>query len=376
MVDIVQALNQIIIDSFSQNSSDIHIEPVFGKYRIRNRIDGQLYDYLEHDYIVGQQIINRIKILCHLDISQKNLPQDGKFVFNVAQNIFDIRASIFPTVDGQKVVLRILLTYKQESLANLGMPSELVSHVSNFLNLKEGFILATGPTGSGKTTTLYGMLNYLSHLSKNIVSLEDPVEYKIPGVFQTNINKNIGLDFQFGIANLLRQDPDIIMIGEIRDKNTAQIAVESALTGHLVLSSLHTKDSSSSLLRLLQLGIDSIFLSSSLKAIISQRLVRKLCSCFILLQAQENDKVNMKRLFGKIFDYLAIPNGCIECKNGFKGRVAIFELLLITDFVSKQIVQNKILIDFDQNYFWPFSKHACELFMQNKIYFNDLLQEF
>jgi type II secretory ATPase GspE/PulE/Tfp pilus assembly ATPase PilB-like protein len=376
MVDIVQALNQIIIDSYSQNSSDIHIEPVFGKYRIRNRIDGQLQDYLEHDYLVGQQIINRIKILCHLDVSQKNLPQDGKFVFNVAQNIFDIRASIFPTVDGQKVVLRILLTYKQESLVNLGMPSELVAHVNNLLNLKEGFILVTGPTGSGKTTTLYGMLNYLSHLSKNIVSLEDPVEYKIPGVFQTNINKNTGLDFQFGIANLLRQDPDIIMIGEIRDKNTAQIAVESALTGHLVLSSLHTKDSTSSLLRLLQLGIEPIFLSSSLKAIISQRLVRKLCNCFVLLPAVEDDQLNMQRLFGHNFDLMAKPNGCIECKNGFRGRVAIFELLLINDFVSQQIVQNKILITTEHNCFWSFSNHATELFLQNKIYLNDLLVEF
>lgn len=376
MVDIVQALNQIIIDCYSQNSSDIHIEPILGKYRVRKRIDGQLYDYLEHDYLVGQQIINRIKILCHLDVSQKNLPQDGKFVFNVAQNNFDIRASIFPTVDGQKVVLRILLTYKQESLVNLGIPSELVTHINNLLNLKEGFILVTGPTGSGKTTTLYGMLAYLSQLSKNIVSLEDPVEYKIPGVFQTNINKDTGLDFQFGIANLLRQDPDIIMIGEIRDKNTAQIAVESALTGHLVLSSLHTKDASSSLLRLLQLGIEPIFLSSSLKAIISQRLVRKLCSCFILAPSAEDDKLNMQRLFGYVSDFMAKPNGCLECKNGFKGRAAIFELLLINDLASQQIAQNKILINFDQNYFWPFANHAKELFIQNKIYFNDLLMEF
>jgi type II secretory ATPase GspE/PulE/Tfp pilus assembly ATPase PilB-like protein len=376
MVDIVQALNQIIIDSYNQNSSDIHIEPIFGKYRVRNRIDGSLHDYLEHDYLVGQQIINRIKILCHLDVSQKNLPQDGKFVFNIAQNIFDIRASIFPTVDGQKVVLRILLTYKQESLANLGMPSELVAHVHDLLNLKEGFILVTGPTGSGKTTTLYALLNYLTQFPKNIVSLEDPVEYKIEGVFQTNINKDTGLNFDFGIRNLLRQDPDIIMIGEIRDKNTAQIAVESALTGHLVLSSLHTKDASSSLLRLLQLGIEPIFLSSSLKAIISQRLVRKLCSCFNLVSSQENDKLIMQRFVGQVFDSMAKPNGCIECKNGFRGRVAIFELLMIDDHASQQIVQNKILISSQHKYFWSFSNHAKELFLQNKIYLNDLLVEF
>jgi type II secretory ATPase GspE/PulE/Tfp pilus assembly ATPase PilB-like protein len=376
MVDIVHLLNQIIIDSYNQQSSDIHIEPIFGKYRIRNRIDGLLHEYLEHDYIVGQQIINRIKILCHLDVSQKNLPQDGKFIFNLAQNIFDIRASIFPTVDGQKVVLRILLTYKQESLASLGMPCELVAYVHDLLNLKEGFILVTGPTGSGKTTTLYALLNYLTQFPKNIVSLEDPVEYKIEGVFQTNINKDTGLNFDFGIRNLLRQDPDIIMIGEIRDKNSAQIAVESALTGHLVLSSLHTKDASSSLLRLLQLGIEPIFLSSSLKAIISQRLIRKLCSCFNLVPSQENDKLIMQRCFGQVFDFMAKPNGCIECKNGFKGRVAVFEFLIINDIVNQQILQNKILMKFDEKYFWPFSIHARDLFKQNKIYLKDLLQEF
>jgi type IV pilus assembly protein PilB len=220
------------------------------------------------------------------------------------------------------------------------------------------------------------MLNHLSQLPKNIVSLEDPVEYKIAGVFQTNINKDTGLDFEFGIRNLLRQDPDIIMIGEIRDKITANIAVESALTGHLVLSSLHTKDAGSSLLRLLQLGIEPVFLSSSLKAIISQRLLRKLCRCHNLVQATEQYKFCMQRLFGKVFDYIASPNGCHKCQAGFIGRVAIFELLIISDTVSDHIAQNKIFSLIDDKLFWPFSKHFLEHFLQNQLYLVDLAVEF
>ena len=379
MLDIISLLDQTLIDAHLANASDLHLEPLEQGYRLRRRVDGSLYYLQNIPYHVAQQLIVRVKVLSYLDISQKKLPQDGNFVFDkTIDNLnisYDIRVSIFPTINGEKLVLRFLKKENNFTLETIGLPKIYLDKLDPIINSKDGCILVTGPTGSGKTTTLYALLNFLNKIHKNIVTLEDPVEYRISGIFQTAIDSKLGLSFAQGIRNLLRQDPDIMLIGEIRDKETASAALESALTGHLVLTSLHTSNAYQSLLRLLHLDIDPVLLAGTLKAILSQRLIRKLCSCATRKKVSDKDKFYLEQTFGKTLEELFYPVGCGECVNGFKDRVAVFELLLVDNDLQNKMAQRDLSFTLKDN-FWQFTQHAFELLAAGQIALQDLKIEF
>ena len=380
MIDIISLLNKIIIEAIFENASDIHLEPLEAlkkNYRIRKRVDSILSIVDTFTYNIGTQLIIRIKILSYLDISQKNSPQDGHFIFKENDLNCDIRVSIFPTINGEKVVLRFLKKENNFSFLKIGFPEEFIPKIKNLIKSKDGCLLVTGPTGSGKTTTLYALLDFLNCPEKNIVTLEDPVEYNISGIFQTQIDKKINLTFVEGIRNLLRQDPDIMLIGEIRDKETALIAIEAALTGHLILSSLHTTNALSSLLRLKYLSIEPVFLAATLKGIIAQRLMRQICSdCSLQKIPTEADLKTMQRLFNKTLSYLFVANGCKKCVDGFKGRRPIFELLIIDHKMQEKIINNNLNLDTNQDCLIPFKEHAFLLLKNGDICLQDLALEF
>lgn len=329
---VVRLVDSIIENAVRGRASDIHIEP-FEKYvRVRYRIDGELTEVLRTPADTLGALITRFKILSDLNIAEKRLPQDGRIMTSIDGKEVDLRVSILPKVNGEKVVVRILsrdsFLVKKESL---GITSDELNKLEKFISNPNGIILVTGPTGSGKSTTLYTMLNELNTENKNIITVEDPVEFLMEGINQVSVNSKIGLTFAAGLRSILRQDPDIIMIGEIRDGETAEIAIRSAITGHLVLSTLHTNDAPSSILRLADMGIEPYLIATSVCGIIAQRLVRKVCpSCAeeyeatpyekAILGIDDNMKVNIKR-----------AKGCNVCGNkGYKGRVGIYEIMEIT----------------------------------------------
>lgn len=313
--DSIDFLKRVTYEAKSLLSSDIHFEIYESIHRIRFRIDGQLierYRLQKEDY---QGIVNKIKILSNLDISEKRLPQDGRINLEVENKVVDIRVSIIPCYFGEKVVLRILANDSNFlSIEDLGFSNHQLSIFKNNYTKNKGLILVSGPTGSGKTTTLYSTLKEINSTEKNILTIEDPIEYTIPGINQVQLKESIGLTFSRVLKSFLRQDPDIIMIGEIRDEDTAQIAVRSALTGHLVLSTIHTQDAWGILERLLNLGIPKYLIHSTLNLAVAQRLLRKLCS---MCKSQDTD------------GYFR-ATGCSNCHyTGYKGRIAIYELIEI-----------------------------------------------
>ncbi len=340
VIDLVDSLLFIGVD---YNASDLHLEQNQENLRVRYRIDGVLYDQDSIDSDIGMSIISRLKILSGLDIAEKRMPQDGKILANVFRgpsdhNLVDMRISTFPTIYGEKMVIRILDASKNKiSLDNLGMNSKMVSCLQDLVGRPHGFFLITGPTGSGKTTTLYSILSYLNNGQKNIVTMEDPVEYNIDGVVQSQINEKSGFTFPKGLRSILRQDPDIIMVGEIRDKETAKIAIEAALTGHLVFSTLHTNDTVSSITRLVNMGVDPYLINAALSGVLSQRLVRKLCNNCKSQDAitdQEMEYIKNKNINLENINLSEInrPCGCNHCFNlGYKGRLGVFELLKVDD---------------------------------------------
>ena len=336
--DPVLLVDHLLHEAIGLGASDIHLEPEEKRLRIRYRVDGVL---LEQDAVPqesAQQLCSRIKVLAQLDLSEKRLPQDGKFSFTHDEKQVDLRVSTFPGLHGQKVVLRILdRAQNMLCLQELGMSAEIAQQFQKLLQKANGFFLVTGPTGSGKTTTLYSALSYLHSPEKNIITLEDPVEYNIEGVTQGQVNPAIGFTFAQGLRSLLRQDPDVVMVGEIRDKETAQIAIESSLTGHIVLSTVHTNDAPSVIMRLMDMGIPSFLLNASLSGVMAQRLVRKLCSnCKFERSSTEQEKQMLKTQSDiKLFD----ATGCEMClQTGYKGRTGIFELLVPTAGLRAQIV--------------------------------------
>lgn len=331
---IVAQVDACISHAVDVEASDIHFEPSEKGIRVRFRIDGVLYDQesIPREFI--NQIIGRLKIMAGMDSTEKRIPQDGKFFRSINSNMIDFRVSTFPSSYGEKVVIRILdRVVHSINIDQLGFNHQILIMCKNLFQKEHGLFLVTGPTGSGKTTTLYAALSFLLSSEKNIVTLEDPVEYNIEGITQGQIYPAIGFTFESGIRSLLRQDPDILMIGEIRDKQTAHTAIEASLTGHFILSTLHTNDALSAIIRLIDMGVESYLLNASLSAVLAQRLVRILCKeC----KQQEKASLEEKKLYAVEYVYRAY--GCQACfHRGYKGRSGIFELLIITPEIRNLI---------------------------------------
>lgn len=341
---VVKGLSAIILQGVELKASDIHIEPLRNRTRIRYRVDGILYEKLSFDISLHSTLISRLKIISNLDITEHKTSQDGKFKFEIENRIIDFRVSIIPLITGEKGVIRIL---NKEAinfeLENLGFNEKEYKLMLRLINKKNGIILSSGPTGSGKTSLIYSILKRLNKSSVNISTVEDPVEYEIEGINQTQFNQD-NLDFSKALKGYLRQDPDILMIGEIRDFETAQIAVKAALTGHLVLSTIHTNDAVSGIFRLLNMGVENYMISASVSAIVAQRLVRKLCpKCKI---EDKNWKTKLKFLgingskYGEEKFYTSV--GCEYCNYmGYKGRVPVFQILVLDEKI-KDMIDGKV----------------------------------
>ncbi|MFQ5935688.1 MAG: type II secretion system ATPase GspE [Acidiferrobacterales bacterium] len=332
---IVRLINALLTQAIRDGASDIHIEPFETRSVVRLRIDGVLRDVLEPQQALHRVIVSRVKIMAHLDIAEKRLPQDGRITLRVAGRPVDVRVSTLPTAHGERVVMRLLDKQAGRlNLTGLGMSDQTLTTLDNLIHQPHGIILVTGPTGSGKTTTLYAALSRLDTDRHNIMTVEDPIEYDLDGVGQTQVNSKIELSFARALRAILRQDPDIIMIGEIRDLETAQIAVQASLTGHLVLATLHTNDAVGAVTRLVDMGVEPFLVASSLLGVLAQRLVRKLCpdcrrahgpdaaECQLL--GVTEDQANTTSLYS--------PVGCPACaQSGYQGRTGVFELLPMDD---------------------------------------------
>ncbi len=348
---IIKFLNTIIENAVNNHASDIHIEPIDEELRVRFRIDGVLREIMRTPVSMANPVVSRVKIMADLNIAERRLPQDGRISYLVGGKVIDFRVSTTPTMYGEKVVLRILdkssVILETEAL---GLVERDRKTFEDLINRPYGIVLVTGPTGSGKTTTLYTALNQLNSPEKNIVTLEDPVEFNFKGVNQMQVNPKAGLTFATGLRALLRQDPDVIMVGEMRDNETAQIAVRSALTGHLVLSTIHTNDAASSITRLMDMEIEPFLLSASVIGIISQRLVRRICpQCAIEYLAGDMDHSLLEIPIESPF-VIKKGQGCSYCiKSGYKGRIAIFEIMPITSG-HRQLIERRAPVDELRNY--------------------------
>jgi general secretion pathway protein E len=347
---IIKLANHIISQSVKARASDIHMEPYQDSFKVRYRVDGILYDLLSPPKWVQPALISRIKVMAKMNIAEKRLPQDGRLDVKIGNQEIDVRISTIPTSFGERVVLRLLdKSASLISLSDLGLSPERLDLLENLVRSPNGIILVTGPTGSGKTTTLYAILSSINIPDINIITIEDPIEYQIKGISQIQVNPKINLNFASGLRSIVRQDPDVILVGEIRDRETAEIAVQSALTGHLVFSTLHTNDSASAITRLVDIGVEPFLISSSVLAVVAQRLIRVLCKdC---KQPYTPDKSALESI-GITPDQLHEATiyraeGCESCfHTGYKGRTGIFEIMLLdaslkslilTTFDSSQI---------------------------------------
>lgn len=334
---VVQLVNSMIREAIQVNASDIHIEPLPTQTRVRFRVDGSLYDHTILKNNVHELLITRIKILCGLNIAEKRIPQDGGFAIEFTNGKVDMRVSTLPTIYGEKVVIRLLGSDKNINydLDSLGLSNANYARLKKALYNSNGIILMTGPTGSGKTTTSYSILQKIASPRMNVVSIEDPVEKQFTNINQIQVNDRVGLTFANGLRSILRQDPDIIMVGEIRDEETANIAIRSAITGHLVLSTLHTNDSISTIPRLEDMKIESYLIAASLRCVIAQRLVKKICPhCKHERALSDDEKKILKCDITTVYE----SDGCDYCNGtGYKGRMAIHEVLLINSDIARMI---------------------------------------
>ncbi|MBS3905028.1 MAG: Flp pilus assembly complex ATPase component TadA [Simkania sp.] len=336
---VIRLLNALIVEAIQQRASDIHFEPTEEGLQVRYRIDGVLQTRHAPSKEFQSQIVTRIKVLSRLDIAEQRLPQDGRIKLKVADRDIDFRVSSIPVAHGERIVLRILdKNQVLFGLSSIGMRAEILTHFCKLIRFTEGIILVTGPTGSGKTTTLYSALCDIQSPEINIMTIEDPVEYKLAGMAQIGVNHKIKLDFATGLKHILRQDPDVIMIGEIRDRETAEIAIQASLTGHLVVSTLHTNDAPSAVTRLVDMGVEPYLLSSSLIGVVAQRLVRKLCEeCKITYEPSQEE---LKGL-GIAATLLFRPCGCERCfGTGYQGRHGIYELMTVGHPIKQQILKS------------------------------------
>ena len=342
---VIRIVNSILIEALRKHASDIHIEPMEKTLRLRNRIDGVLYEIPSPPKNLQNAITSRLKIMSDLDIAERRVPQDGRFKIKALGKEVDVRMSMLPTVHGEKVVMRILdKTALAPSLDALGLDQLSLDNFSYALAQPYGMVLVTGPTGCGKTTTLYSCLQEMNEVGTNIITTENPVEYQLDGINQVQINPVVGLTFAAALRSILRQDPDVVMVGEIRDGETATIAVEAALTGHMVLSTLHTNDAAGAIARLIDMGIEPFMLASSLLLTQAQRLFRKLCPVCkkeidIPKEILEKNRIDPDLLADTQFYQLA---GCPKCNNiGYKGRGGIMEILLVDEVLRKTILNNQ-----------------------------------
>ena len=346
---VVKLVNLILTDAIKKGASDIHIEPYEKSFRVRYRIDGVLYEVMQPPTRLKAAITSRVKIMAQLDIAERRLPQDGRIKIKMSGKEMDYRVSTLPTLFGEKVVLRLLDKGNlQLDMTKLGFDSQALEHFESGLLMPYGMVLVTGPTGSGKTTTLYSALNRLNTTETNIMTAEDPVEFNLPGINQVQMKAEIGLNFAAALRSFLRQDPDIIMVGEIRDYETAEIAIKAALTGHLVLSTLHTNDAPSTISRLLNMGVEPFLVAASTNVIVAQRLARRVCqSCkepapvppqaLVNIGFTPEEATKITPLKGK---------GCMTCsETGYKGRVALYEVMLIKENIKEAILQGGSVIE-------------------------------
>ena len=343
---IIRLLNALFTQAIKQKASDIHIETYENRVLVRNRVDGVLQEILEIQRGIAPLVISRVKVMAKLDIAEKRIPQDGRIALRIGGHNIDVRVSTLPSNHGERIVLRILdQQAAQLDLSLLGMPDSALRIIRKMIAQPHGILLVTGPTGSGKTTSLYAMLTELNQVCRNILTIEDPIEYDLPGIGQTQANPKVDMTFAKGLRAILRQDPDVVMIGEIRDLETAEIAVQASLTGHLVLSTLHTNSALGALNRLHDMGVESFLLSSSIVGLIAQRLVRKLCDHCKTLHILRQDERELMGLepqadLSNIYE----PQGCDQCNHlGYRGRTGIYELITLDETLRGMIHRNEDL---------------------------------
>jgi general secretion pathway protein E len=336
---IIRLINGLISEAIGQSASDIHIEPAEHAVVVRLRIDGMLREVLQAPARLRSRLVSRIKVMARLDIAEKRLPQDGRMSLSLGGRGVDVRVSTLPSRYGERVVMRLLDKEQGvRSLDQLGMDARMLSRFQASLQTPNGIVLVTGPTGSGKTTTLYAALNLLNDRSRNILTVEDPIEYAIDGVGQTQINPKIGMTFAAGLRAILRQDPDVVMVGEIRDAETAQIAVQASLTGHLVFSTVHTNDAIAAITRLRDMGVEPYLLASTLRAIVAQRLVRRLCPHCKRKAVIGPQEQALLRTVGAEGATIYEGAGCPQCRgSGYIGRIGLYEFVQIDDEIRRQI---------------------------------------
>lgn len=339
---VVELVNDIMIDASKRGASDIHFDPLEKYLKIRIRIDGVLIDYAEIPNTIKKNLVTRIKIISGMNITESRLPQDGAIKATIQGTDLDLRVSCLPTSQGEKIVIRILdYTKSLSGIEDLGFSQKNYEKVIKMINVPNGIILVTGATGSGKSTTVYSILQRLNKEDTNIITVEDPIEMDIEGINQVQTNSEIGLTFANALRSILRQDPNIIMIGEIRDTETAKIAVRASITGHLVLSTIHTNNSLSTIERLLDMEVERYLLSSALTGIISQKLARTLCPhCRKKRPTNEYEKNLVKKVLGITVDEVYEAEGCDICGNGYRGRIALQEVLLINQDIRDAISNN------------------------------------
>ncbi|MBI1189743.1 MAG: pilus assembly protein PilB [Tepidisphaera sp.] len=341
---VIKLLNLVLMQAIKDKASDIHFEPFENEFKMRYRIDGVLYEMVPPPKQLGPAITSRIKVMANLDIAERRLPQDGRIELTVSGKPVDLRIAILPTIHGESCVMRVLDRGNVElSLDRIGLRQDDYDKFSKLITRPNGIVTVTGPTGSGKTTTLYAALAKLNDIETKILTVEDPVEYDIDGLCQCQVNEDAGLTFAKALRSFLRQDPDVILVGEIRDLETAQIAVQASLTGHLVLSTLHTNDAPSSVIRLVDLGMEPFLLTATIEGIVAQRLVRTVCpKCKEYYEPKEEELMELglmpNQVVGKRF---ARGRGCDNCnKSGYRGRMALFEIMAMDDEMREMIMKN------------------------------------
>ncbi len=339
---IIRLINALFTQAIKQKASDIHIETYEDRVLVRNRLDGVLQEVLEIQRAIAPLVISRVKVMAKLDIAEKRIPQDGRIALRIGGHNIDVRVSTLPSNHGERIVLRILdQEAAQLDLSLLGMPADTLRKIRHMIAQPHGILLVTGPTGSGKTTSLYAMLTELNQVTRNILTIEDPIEYDLPGIGQTQVNQKVKMTFAKGLRAILRQDPDVVMIGEIRDLETAEIAVQASLTGHLVLSTLHTNSALGAITRLHDMGLESFLLSSSIIGLLAQRLVRKLCDhCKVPHELSAEDQLLLQIELNNptVFE----PGGCEHCNYlGYRGRTGIYELIVVDEKIQSMIHRNE-----------------------------------
>ena len=337
---IIRLINALLREAMREKASDVHLETFEHYLSVRMRIDGQLREVLRPKRELANLLVSRIKVMARLDIAEKRVPQDGRISLRLAGHEVDVRVSTLPSAHGERVVMRLL--DKQAGrldLKCLGMPPQTLGRFEQVLARPHGIFLVTGPTGSGKTTSLYAALSHLNHQSRNILTIEDPVEYHLPGIGQTPVNTKVDMTFARGLRAILRQDPDVVMVGEIRDQETAEIAVQASLTGHLVLSTLHTNSAIGAVTRLVDMGVDAYLLASSLVGVLAQRLLRNLCADCKVAYSAAPDLCERLGLAPQAGVTLYRAHGCKQCQQGYRGRTGIYELVNISPALAALIHQ-------------------------------------